>query len=62
VLLRRIIQGAKEHLNPGGLLALEIGNTQGDSVRQLLIDAGYAEVGIEKDLARHDRMAFATHT
>ncbi|MFZ5470690.1 MAG: peptide chain release factor N(5)-glutamine methyltransferase [Myxococcota bacterium] len=56
--LRRVIRGAREHLKPGGLLALEIGETQGPAVRALLLEAGFADVDVEKDLARLDRLAF----
>jgi release factor glutamine methyltransferase len=56
-LLRRIIAGAGSRLKPGGLLALEIGEKQGEAVLDLLRRAGYANARIEKDLARLDRLA-----
>jgi len=58
--VRRIVAGAQGWLTPGGLLALEIGDGQGPRVRSLLEAAGYGQVRIERDLARHDRMAFGT--
>jgi release factor glutamine methyltransferase len=58
--IRRIVTGAQAWLVPGGLLALEIGDGQGPRVRSLLEAAGYGQVRIERDLARHDRMAFGT--
>lgn len=58
LLIRRLIEDGRSCLKPGGLLAMEIGETQGAAVRELLTAAGYAEVAIEKDLARHERMAF----
>jgi release factor glutamine methyltransferase len=58
--IRRIVTGARAWLAPGGLLALEIGDGQGPRVRSLLEAAGYGQVRIERDLARHDRMAFGT--
>jgi release factor glutamine methyltransferase len=57
-LTRRIARQAGEWLKPGGLLALEISDTQGEPVRALLADTGYADVRIEKDLAHLDRFAF----
>jgi release factor glutamine methyltransferase len=57
-LIRRITRNAGEWLKPGGLLALEIGEEQGEAVRALLNDGGYTDVRIEKDLARLDRLAF----
>ncbi|MFB1482483.1 peptide chain release factor N(5)-glutamine methyltransferase [Corallococcus sp. RDP092CA] len=58
--LRRVIQGARRVLEPGGLLALEMGETQGSAVLELLRAAGYADARVEKDLERRERMAFGT--
>jgi release factor glutamine methyltransferase len=58
--IRRIVQEAGAWLLPDGLLALEIGDRQGAPVRSLLEAAGYGSVRIERDLARHDRLAFGT--
>ena len=57
--LRRIVAGARERLQPGGLLALETSDDQGAALVTLLEAAGYREVAIEKDLARQDRLALA---
>ena len=59
--VRRIIAGAPRWVMPGGLLALEIGDGQGPAVHSLLEAAGYGSVRIERDLARHDRLALGTH-
>ena len=59
--VRRIASGAPRWLAPGGLLAVEIGDGQGPAVRSLLEGAGYGSVRIERDLARHDRLALGTH-
>jgi release factor glutamine methyltransferase len=56
--VRRIAAEAKGWLKAGGTLALEIGDGQGDSVRDILVRAGYHDVRIERDLARLDRLAF----
>jgi release factor glutamine methyltransferase len=60
VLIRKVIAGARRVLKPGGLLAMEIGETQGDAVKALLQAAGYADARVEKDLERRDRLAFGT--
>ncbi|HLL04748.1 MAG TPA: peptide chain release factor N(5)-glutamine methyltransferase [Myxococcaceae bacterium] len=60
-LIRRVVEGARRFLIPGGLLAMEIGETQGAAVRELLQSAGYTDARVEKDLERRDRMAFGTH-
>ena len=59
-LLAKVVEEAFAHLLPGGLLALEIGEEQGDAVRDLLQARGYERVGIQPDLERRDRMAFGT--
>jgi release factor glutamine methyltransferase len=56
--IRRIAEGAPARLKPGGTLALEIGDGQGDAVRDILTRSGYHAVAIERDLARLDRLAF----
>jgi release factor glutamine methyltransferase len=57
-LYRRLAVDARRALRPGGLLALEIGEAQGEAVRALLQDAGYEEVRVVKDLERRDRFAY----
>ncbi|MCE9668212.1 peptide chain release factor N(5)-glutamine methyltransferase [Myxococcus stipitatus] len=58
--LRRVVSGARKVLAPGGLLALEMGETQGPAVLELLRAAGYEDARVEKDLERRERMAFGT--
>jgi len=53
---RKIIFGAREYLAEGGLLAVEIGYDQGDTVRDLFLKNGYSDVEIIKDIAGHDRV------
>ncbi len=57
VLIRKIAAEALGRLVPGGLLAIEIGETQGPAVLALLQQHGYAEAAIEKDLERRERFA-----
>ncbi|GHG82570.1 peptide chain release factor N(5)-glutamine methyltransferase [Comamonas sp. JC664] len=58
--VRRVVTGARQWLEPGGLLAMEIGEDQGPALLELLKAAGYADVRVEKDLERRERMAFGT--
>lgn len=58
-LIDRLITEALPRLKSGGLLAMEIGEDQGNAVKELLTRAGGHDVRIEKDLARHDRLALA---
>lgn len=59
-LYRRLVVDARRVLKPGGLLAVEIGETQGPALKALLEAAGYADVKIVKDLERRDRFAYGT--
>ncbi|MGC1547607.1 MAG: peptide chain release factor N(5)-glutamine methyltransferase [Rhodanobacter sp.] len=55
--IRRIVRDARAHLKDGGWLLFEHGWNQGDAVRALLHDAGYAEVFTEQDLEQRDRVS-----
>lgn len=58
--IRNIIDGAGEHLEPGGLLALEVGLGQAGPVVTLTEEAGaYGDVRVRRDLARRERMVLA---
>ena len=57
--VRRIAEGSHAALKRGGWLALEIGDDQGDAVKDVLTRQGYHAVRVDKDLARLDRLAFA---
>lgn len=58
-LIRKLIQTAPHFLVPNGGLFLEIGETQGESVKTLLENSGFREVEIRCDLAGKIRFAFA---
>ena len=58
-LIRRVAESGRRRLEPGGVLAMEIGETQGEAVRTLLAAAGFEDVRVEKDLERRDRVALA---
>ena len=49
--IRAIIAGAKDHLNPGGLLLLEHGYNQADRIRDLLEVHGFVNIEQHRDLA-----------
>lgn len=53
---RRIIPESKSYLHPNGLLILEIGYDQGIEVRDMMINEGYKDVKILKDLQGLDRV------
>ena len=53
---RRIVENAPVFLVNNGLLMLEIGDTQGQDVSDMMYAAGFADVKILKDYAGHDRV------
>ncbi len=55
----RLIGESSTFLKPGGLLAIEIGDEQGPAVHALLSRHFDHKVRVEKDFARHDRLALA---
>ena len=52
----RITTEARQHLESGGYLLYEIGYDQGDDVSGIMMDAGFFEVRVIKDLAGDDRV------
>lgn len=58
--IREIVEKARAYLEPGGALFLEIGEEQGEAVRELLEAHGpWAEVELQRDLAGRDRFVRA---
>ncbi len=55
--IRRIVDGAGSHLEPGGWLLLEHGYDQAVRVRELLERAGFAEVFSVRDLGDIERVS-----
>lgn len=54
---RSILQDAVKFLKPGASLLFEIGEDQGEKIRQMIAEAGLREIQIKKDLNRKDRLA-----
>jgi release factor glutamine methyltransferase len=54
--IRKIIDSAPHHLNPHGLLMLEHGYNQTESVAMLLRDAGFKGIETVKDLGGNNRV------
>ena len=57
--LEVIIQGARAHLKPMGLLAVEHGFDQSEAVVRLMKEAGLSDIQTHEDLAGHQRVASA---
>lgn len=60
-IVRRILLEAPAWLAPGGLLALEIGDTQAGAARALAQDTGWRDIAFVHDLAGHARIFTARH-
>lgn len=56
VLVRRIVKEAPDHLEPGGVLAMEIGAGQAPDVAALYEARGFTEIQRTKDLAGIERV------
>ena len=54
--IRTILSQAKEQLNPGGWLLMEIGDLQGEKVLQLASKHHFSSASIMKDYANKDRV------
>lgn len=59
---REIAGQAGGYLRDGGYLLFEIGYDQGDDLRKILVEEGYEEIQIIKDLAGLDRVAIARYS
>lgn len=58
---RRIIKDSTRYLKRDGKLFFEIGHDQGEAVKKLMEDAGFAKVTVKKDLAGLDRVVFGVY-
>jgi release factor glutamine methyltransferase len=58
----RLSSDAINLLKPNGAVFFEIGDSQGEAVRQILFESGFDNITIEKDYAGHDRYASAILT
>ena len=56
---REIAAEASLFLAPEGVLLLEIGTGQSQSVHDILVGAGFFDITTERDLGGHDRMIVA---
>jgi len=54
--VRRIVRDAPRFLRPGGVLAVEMGMGQASEVHALFVEAGFAQIEVDKDYGGHDRV------
>ena len=60
-LVRRLIEQAPAHLNPGGLLALEIGVNQAEGFAELLRQKNYHDIELKRDYSGSTRFLLARY-
>jgi release factor glutamine methyltransferase len=60
-LVRELITVAPPHLQPAGLLALEIGQNQSESLTRFLAEKNYHDISAKKDYAGTARFLFARY-
>ncbi len=59
-MIERLVRGAGDHLEEGGLLALEIGVEQGEAVRGLIEQRNeFEDVRVRRDLSGRPRFVLA---
>lgn len=58
-LVRRIVDDARERLEPGGVLALEVAYDQAPRTHALLEEQGYTEIERRRDYGGHERVVSA---
>ena len=60
IFYEKIIDEAPKYLKDNGLLAFEIGYDQGEIVSKLMIDNGFENVVVKKDLGNQDRVVMGS--
>ena len=60
-IVRKLIEAARSHLAPGGLLALEVGLGQADDLATLMTEKNYHDIKTEADYAGVKRFLFGRY-
>lgn len=60
--IQHIAEQARQHLLPGGWLAVEHGFEQGEAVREIFSACGYSRVVTEKDYGGNDRVTLGKYS
>ena len=61
IFYRKIVAQSVNCIKKGGSLLFEIGYDQGEDVKQLMEEAGFADVTVKKDFAGLDRVVFGVY-
>jgi release factor glutamine methyltransferase len=57
--VRAVVARAASHLEPGGVLAIEVGHDQAARASELFERAGFREIGVRRDYGGRDRVVSA---
>jgi release factor glutamine methyltransferase len=60
-MVRKLIEAARSHLAPGGLLALEVGISQADDLMALMAEKNYHDIATQADYAGVIRFLFGRY-
>jgi release factor glutamine methyltransferase len=60
-IIRKLIDGARSHLTPGGLVALEVGIGQADELAMFMAEKNYHDIKTEADYAGVIRFLFGRY-
>ena len=60
-LVRELISAARDHLRPGGMLALEVGIGQADNLAVLLAEKNYHDIAVIRDYCGVTRFLFGRY-
>ncbi len=58
---RKMIAEGPKYLKAGGKVYFEIGHDQGEDVKALMVERGFTDVTVKKDLAGLDRVVFGVY-
>ena len=56
IFYEKIANFALQHLNSGGMLFFEINRAKGDEIKQMLLEKGFLNVELRKDISGNNRM------
>lgn len=58
---RIIVSQARKYIKDEGYVVFEIGNDQAEDVQHLLVESGYDDVHVVRDLCRNDRVVYGRY-
>lgn len=59
---RIIVSQARKYIKDEGYVVFEIGNDQAEDVQHLLVESGYDDVHVVRDLCRNDRVVYGRYS